>query len=206
MPDLYQQVRTRLKGQGHVVLSTKPLALDDRLADRLRGQRGDLVLVTADLTDPMPAWLQTRLGKKFGAQCTWRSLASVAEQSPQITASLSDLRTVLTTAMVQASPFLSPSLPALLEGLGKSKQNTQNWVFRTKGTLEGVLEGVNTGVSESFRLKVSPEGLNRWPALDPGNLPFEAQFSKHARILMIPADEVTPFLTLATSKERREGF
>lgn len=100
MPDLYQQVRTHLKGQGHVVLSTKPLALDDRLADRLRGQRGDLVLVTADLTDPMPAWLQTRLGKKFGAQCTWRSLASVAEQSPQITASLSDLRTVLTLSLI----------------------------------------------------------------------------------------------------------
>lgn len=206
MPDLYQQLRTHLKGQGKVVLSTKPLALDDRLADRLRGQKGALILVSADVHDPMPAWLETRLGKKFGAQCTWRSLASVAEQSPQIAESCAELRTVLTAEMVLASPLLSPALPALLEGLGKSKQNTQNWVFRTKGTLDGVLEGVNTGVSESFRLKVSPEGLNRWPALDPGNLPFEAQFSKHARILMIPAGEVEAFVSHASSKERREGF
>ncbi|MFT5585583.1 MAG: hypothetical protein ACI9VR_003175 [Cognaticolwellia sp.] len=206
MPDLYQQVRTHLKGQGRVVLSTKPLALDDRLADRLRGQKGELVLVSADLHDPMPAWLETRLGKKFGAQCTWLSLASLAEQSPEIAKSCAELRVVLTTEMVLASPLLSLALPPLLAGLGKSKQNTGNWVFRTKGTLEGVLEGVNTGVSECFRLKVSPEGLNRWPALDPGNLPFEAQFSKHARILMIPAGEVSAFVSLATSKERREGF
>lgn len=206
MPELYHQVRTHLKGRGRVVLSTKPLALDDRLADRLRGQKGAICLVTADVHDPMPAWLQTRLGKKFGAQCAWVSLASLAEQSPGIAAGCAELRTVLTTEMVESSPLLSPALPALLEGLGKSKRNAKNWVFRTKGNLEAVLEGVNLGVDEAFRLKLSPEGLNRWPALDPGNLPFEAQFSKHARILMIPPGEVADFLAHANSKERRPGF
>lgn len=206
MPELYQQVRAHLKGRGSVVLSTKPLALDARLADRLRGQKGQVLLVTADLEDPMPQWLETRLGKKFGAQCTWLSLASLAEQSPEIAQGCGALRTVLPTQMVLASSLLAPSVPALLEGLGKGKQNAQNWVFRTKGALDAVLEGVNVGVSESFRLKVSPEGLNRWPALDPGNLPFEAQFAKHARILMIPAGEVSAFLSHATSVPRREGF
>jgi hypothetical protein len=206
MPDLYHHVRTQLKGRGQVVLSTKPLALDARIADRLRGQKGDIVLVTADVHDPMPAWCQTRLGKKFGPRCSWVSLASVAKQSPQVAAGCKDVRTVITTEMVLASPLLSPALPELLEGLGKCKQNAQNWVFRTKGNLDAVLEGVNVGTGETFRLKVSPEGLNRWPALDPGNLPLEAQFSKHARILMIPAGEVRGFLALATSKERRQGL
>lgn len=206
MPELYHQVRAQLKGQGHIVLSTKPLALDGRLADRLRGVSGPIALVSADLHDPMPEWGQTRLGKKFGPQCTWHSLASLAESDPKISESCKDLRTVLPTLRVQASPSLSPALPELLSGLGKAKQNTQNWVFRTKGGLDAVLEGLNAGVSECFRLKVSPQGLDRWPALDPGNLPFEAQFSKHARILMIPANEVTAFVTHATSSPRREGF
>jgi hypothetical protein len=205
MPDLYEQVRIHFKGQGQVVLITKPLALDARIADRLRGQEGDIVLVTADMHDPMPAWRQTRLGKKFAERSTWISLASLAELSPAIAAGCEGLRTVLTTQMVLASTLLSPGVPQLLEGLGKAKQNTQNWVFRTKGGLDAVLEGVNIGVGESFRFKVSPEGLQRWPALDPGNLPFEAQFSKHARILMVPAGEVPAFLALATSKERGEG-
>lgn len=206
MPELYHQVRAQLKGQGHVVLSTKPLALDARLGDRLRGLSGPIALVSADLHDPMPAWGQTRLGKKFGSQCTWVSLASLAERVPGIAEGCKDLRTVLPTQGVLSSSSLSPVLPDLLAGLGKSKQNTLNWVFRTKGGLDAVLEALNTGVSECFRLKVSPQGLDRWPALDPGNLPFEAQFSKHARILLIPADEVSAFLSHATSKPRREGF
>ena len=106
----------------------------------------------------------------------------------------SALRTVLPREVVERSARLGPVLPLLLEALGDHKANPQSWIFRTDGALDAKLEGLNTGTDEAFRLKLAPEGLTRWPRLDPGNLPFEAQFAKHAQVLIIPSAEVEAFV------------
>jgi hypothetical protein len=161
MAGLADALRGVLKGD--FVIGLVPLAL--KTPDRLYKSKGPLILVTADLDDPLPAWRLTKEGRRLGEKVSgWRSLASLAEHAA-VSKAIEPRRTSLPTALALQSPRLAPALAALVPALGGGRQNQMNWTFSLENELCATLYAHNELLSEGLRLRVTWDGLERWPAL-----------------------------------------
>ena len=112
MPGLVAALRGVVDGP--FVFGLRPLMLETprRLRDVRRAR-----LLTADLDDPLGAWLQSSDGRKLGDRVVgWTALAELAED-PAVAAALHPRRTHLPTDMALASPRLAPALEVLLPAL-----------------------------------------------------------------------------------------
>jgi len=146
-----------------VVVSLKPLLLGT--PERLRRVKGKSLLVTADLDDPLALWKRTKDGRRLWERVAgWYSLAELAGD-PGVAAALEPRRTHLPTEMALSSPRLRPALDALLPALGRCRRNQMNWTFVDRRELLATLYAHNAVTSEGLRLRLTHEGLERWPAL-----------------------------------------
>ena len=145
------------------VIGLTPLLL--RTPERLRHVDGPALLVTADLDDVLDDWKATKPGRKLGHKVSgWRSLADLAQHEP-VAAALERRRTNLPTELANRSPRLGPALQVLLPRLGRIRQNQMNWTSQHDGQLCASIYAHNEILSEGLRLRLTWDGLERWPGL-----------------------------------------
>ncbi len=166
-----EQIAGAAEGERVVVLRC-PLALAERVQHRLRKKPGGVVLVTTDLDDPLPAFRETRAGRRLGdTPVRWRGLAELAAGDRTLRRVLDQqaqaLRRYLPTELALGSPRLAPAVAQLVQALPKLRANQDNWTLRVRGELLATLYAFNAVTHEGLQLRVTDEGLVRWPALEP---------------------------------------
>ncbi len=149
-----------------------PLALAERIQDRLAGKPGPVLLVTTDLDDPLPSWFQTRQGRGYvEAPLRWRSMVGLASLDDRIHKVIDHerktIRRFLPTRLALASPRLAPGLALLTGAVPRLRRNKDNWTLRHGGELLATLYGFNAGTHEGLQLRLTDCGLDHWPALEP---------------------------------------
>ena len=174
-----------------IVVLRCPLALADRPRQRLTKRPGPVLLITTDLEDPLPPFRETRDGRRLGEQAVrWRALADLASSHKKLSRLLAhegkSLRRFLPTTIALASPRLAPALACLAQTLPRLKQNRDNWTLRRRGELLLTLYAFNGGTHEGLQLRVTDEGLDRWPGLEPD----ERVFGKYAVRWTLRPEEV----------------
>ncbi len=182
-----------------VVVLRCPLALASGPSQRLTKKPGPVLLVTTDLDDPLPAFLQTKAGRKLGdLPLRWRAVAELAAQDDKLRRILAkeqrSVRRFLPTALALTSPRLRPALALLLEALPRPRQNRDNWTVRARGELLLTLYAFNAGTHEGLQLRLTDEGLDRWPGLEPD----ERVFGKYAVRWTLKPEEVPELVAALT--------
>ncbi len=191
-----EQAADAQEGERIVVLRC-PLALADRPRQRLTKRPGPVLLITTDLDDPLPAFRQSRDGRKLGDQAVrWRALGDLAASDKKlrqlIAREVKSLRRFLPTALALSSPRLAPALASLSDTLPKLKRNQDNWTLRRRGELLLTLYAFNAGTHEGLQLRVTDEGLDRWPGLEPD----ERVFGKYAVRWTLRPEEVPDLVSV----------
>jgi hypothetical protein len=178
-----------------------PLALADGASRRLTKRPGPVLLITTDLDDPLPAFRATKDGRKLGDQVVrWRALAELATADKQvrqaIKAAAKGVRRFLPTALALESPRLAPPLALLIDALPWLKQNKDNWTLRRGRELLLTMYAFNAGTHEGLQLRLTDEGLDRWPGLEPD----ERVFGKYAVSWTLKPEEVPEIVAALTTE------
>jgi hypothetical protein len=163
-----------VKGR-RVIVEACPLAQADKLLLHLPERRDiPVLLVTTDLDDPLPAWRETRMGRRRNEQVHWKSASELAESHKGVRAAAARCRRLMNRTDTQASPRLSPVLPELLSLFDRKPRKGRNgWAWRKDDTLFAVLKGLHCGTHEALELRLTADGAMRWPTvadqLDPNS-------------------------------------
>jgi hypothetical protein len=155
-----------------IVVFRCPLALADRVKGRLGRRPVPVLVITTDLEDPLPAWRETREGRRLGNHpLRWCAMAELAAQSAPVRQAMKrdtrSLRRFLPTKMALQSPRLAPALAHMTTALPRLRQNQDNWTLRQDRALLLTLYAFNAATHEGLQLRVTPDALDRWPALEP---------------------------------------
>jgi hypothetical protein len=164
----------------------RPVAMQDNLQARLRAIEGPELWLSGDLSDPLPALRQASNDPARLDHITWRALAELAELDRNVADRVKGHRTHLPTAQALASESLGPVLERLLGALGGGVQNERSWTYGESGEVHGTLYALNAVTFEGIRLKLTQDGLTRWPALDPGDLTLEQLWERYPVTWVVP--------------------
>lgn len=168
----------------------RPLAMQDNLQARLRAIEGPELWLSGDLSDPLPQLLANGGDPAALAHITWRALGDLAAMDRNVADRVKGQRTHLPTADALASETLGGPVSRLLAALGTGKQNERSWTFGASGEVHGTLYAVNGVTFEGIRLKLTQDGLTRWPALDPGDLTLEQLWERYPVTWVVPVDKL----------------
>jgi hypothetical protein len=174
-----------------IVVEACTLARAHKIRLHLPEQRSTpVMLITTDLDDPMPAWRETRDGRRRADAILWRSAADIADGHPAVTVALARCVMVMNRKETQASPRLSAVLPVLLKFFDrKARTGRDGWVWRKGDAFYGVLKGVHCGTHEAFELRLTGQGVDRWPQIAE-RLDATDDGDRYARRVVWTPDEV----------------
>ena len=181
-----------------IIVEACPLAQADQLLLHLPERRDTpVLLVTTDIDDPIPAWKETRMGRRRNAQVTWVSAAELAETHQAVRRAAKRCRRPLTRQATQASARLSPVIPNLL-GLfdRKPRKGREGWAWRKDDMLLAVLKGLHCGTHEALELRLTADGAMRWPTIA-DQLEPESGDARYVGWIVLTADAVERFVAAA---------